>query len=346
MSSKSKSLVHPAHQPVDFSTLLGHQDQITQLKYLAQNDTLPHALLFCGPPGIGKRRVALALAQLVLSKHRSSGEQLLRAGTHPDLHVVSPPLDKQTISVEAIRELRKALQLKPYMSSRNVAIIHDCEQMTIQAANALLKTLEEPTDSSMLFLVSNADQRLPDTVVSRCQIFYFAELPTDTCHNLLEQICQQAGISPENTSRLSLLVDGSMALLELTSFLDPKTLTFSDLKGLKRHLENLAHETEHLLNIVNSLLAGDKTPKALAPSIASEIAQVKPIPILFWHLLLSALRNEMIKETNQQTPSNDRLESLAQLVEETLATQRGISERNFNPQLQLNSLATKIALSS
>jgi DNA polymerase-3 subunit delta' len=137
-------------------------------------DKLHHALLIQGPSGLGKSNFALQFAQLLLCKIRQ-GDQvcghcqsclLNAANTHPDLHVVES--DKQ-IGVDQIREAIKKLVSSAHMSGAKVLIIYDAHTMTESSANALLKTLEEPTANTFLLLTTDKPERLLPTIKSRCE---------------------------------------------------------------------------------------------------------------------------------------------------------------------------------
>jgi len=150
---------------------------------------LGHAWLFAGPRGIGKLNLALVLAERLLTG--ASAEPLpavLDAETagaamrerrqpsdhHPDLHWLHPEVDKSTIGVEQIRELSESLVLKGFGGACKVVVIEPAEAMTVAAANALLKTLEEPTAETFLFLISHQPGRLMRTIRSRCQVLALA----------------------------------------------------------------------------------------------------------------------------------------------------------------------------
>jgi DNA polymerase-3 subunit delta' len=141
-------------------------------------DNLPHALLVTGPPGIGKRVFATAFAAMLLCESRTprhlpcgqcAGCELVRAGTHPDLSLVTPEEDSSTLKVDQIRALGEALVLSSHRGGWKVAVLAPAEAMNVNAANSLLKTLEEPSDNTVLVLVCAEPARLPATVRSRCQ---------------------------------------------------------------------------------------------------------------------------------------------------------------------------------
>lgn len=153
-------------------------------------DRLPHALLLAGPPGIGKESFAHEFACAVLCEHSRADQSgaahheglscgacraclLNQAGTHPDYYRVGLLEDKKVIGVDQVREISADLAMKAYYSGYKVAIIAPAGQMNPQAANSLLKTLEEPAPRSLLILVADNATALPATLRSRCQRITF-----------------------------------------------------------------------------------------------------------------------------------------------------------------------------
>ncbi|MGB5734655.1 MAG: DNA polymerase III subunit delta' [Thiohalocapsa sp.] len=145
-----------------------------------RDDRLGHALLLTGPAGIGKRHFAdLLAAGLMCTRSANDGLpcgtcadcQLIAAGNHPDLVHLGPDPESKSgeIKVDAVRELCSRQSLTANRGPRAVLRIAPAEAMNLFAANSLLKTLEEPTDSTLLILISEDPSRLPATVLSRCQ---------------------------------------------------------------------------------------------------------------------------------------------------------------------------------
>lgn len=142
-----------------------------------------HGLLICGPAGLGKRAVAEQLALHVLSggdaAYAKRAGQLIAAGTHPDLQLISfaPTKDgsklRTEIVIDQIRALSQKLALTPQYGAAQVAIIDPADAINRSACNALLKTLEEPAPGRYLWLVSAQPARLPATIRSRCQRLEF-----------------------------------------------------------------------------------------------------------------------------------------------------------------------------
>lgn len=140
-------------------------------------ERVPHAVLLVGPRGIGKRQVADWIAATMLCEQpgamgpcgHCAACALVSASSHPDLSIYGIEEDASSIKVEQIRSLGEAFALKSYRGGRKVSIIDPADTMTISAFNALLKTLEEPPEHSLLLLVVTRPERLPVTIVSRCQ---------------------------------------------------------------------------------------------------------------------------------------------------------------------------------
>ncbi len=164
--------------------------QWQQIARQRQQDRLAHALLFQGPAGTGKKHFANELARAMLCKQPADSGiacgqcescNLVRAGTHPDFRLLKPtPPAKSTssnpvlsIKIDALRDMYKALSETSQFGGYRVAVIEDADKMPAQAANSLLKTLEEPGRDTLLVLVSSHPHRLPVTIRSRCQSIRF-----------------------------------------------------------------------------------------------------------------------------------------------------------------------------
>src|SRR2546428_4092942 len=141
-----------------------HTAALQYLRRAHEQKRLAHAYLICGQPGSGKRSLAAELAQLV---NGSRPADVFR-GTARETFVAEPESKSRRIVIEQVRALEHALQMRASDGRRKVAIISDADRLQPQAANAFLKTLEEPPKDSLLLLLTALPEALPDTIVSRC----------------------------------------------------------------------------------------------------------------------------------------------------------------------------------
>ena len=138
------------------------EDEAFTLLQRAQNlDRLAHAYLLTGPAGSGKRALANRVCQLLI-------EEKLTNFQHPDVHVIEPESKSRRILIEQIRELERSLQMRSLLGGRKVGVIVDADRLQPNAANAFLKTLEEPPGHSHLLLLSSLPDQLLETILSRC----------------------------------------------------------------------------------------------------------------------------------------------------------------------------------
>jgi DNA polymerase-3 subunit delta' len=249
---------------------------------------LGHAWLLAGPEGVGKINLALAFGARLLDGGGPAPPPLLGPSEaiaairdrhtpsdhHPDLHWVFPEEDKRTISVEQVRVVSEALTLKPYRGTAKVVIIEPADGMTAGAANALLKTLEEPSDDTYLLLLSHQPGRLPATIRSRCQRLDVARPP-------LEEVAAWLGETAEQTARLWPLVGG--APLRIAELLQNDTLVQN--KDIVDELNLLSEDNidpqtiaQHWLEIdtgqVLTWLAGElhrAIRRRLAPAVSTSV---------------------------------------------------------------------------
>ncbi len=163
------------------------QNQWQDLCARLQQNHLPHALMLRGPAGTGKAHFAVALAQMLLCEKpvanvacgRCKTCHLIKAGSHPDLLVVEPEEDSKAIKVDQVRQLVEFVSKKSQFSGYRAVVICPAEAMNVNAANALLKSLEEPGEKTMLALVSHQVSGVLPTIRSRCQVVEFPLPPRE-----------------------------------------------------------------------------------------------------------------------------------------------------------------------
>jgi DNA polymerase-3 subunit delta' len=161
----------------------------------------------------------------------------VKAGTHPDLLLVERPEEKHDLPIKVIRDLCLNLSLKPMHGTRRVAIVEDADDLNEEAANAFLKTLEEPPPSSVLILIGTTAEVQLETIVSRCRVVRFDPLPEPELAALLLE--QAVASDPADATRLALLAEGSvsrargLAEPELAHFRRDLIDTIADVSGFE-----------------------------------------------------------------------------------------------------------------
>lgn len=211
----------------------GHETVIERFRQTLVQGRLASTYLLVGPKGVGKRHFATRLAWALLCTERADEElsfcgecescHLAAAGNHPDLLTVEKPVGKSTLPLDLFIGsgdqrnrvgLCHDLALRPMVSSRRVALIDDVDHFSIESANCLLKTLEEPPPRSVIFLVGTSLARQLPTIRSRSQVIRFGLLTEEEVTTILqEEPLQEDGerLSAEEAERLAALADGSIA---------------------------------------------------------------------------------------------------------------------------------------
>ena len=196
--------------------ITGNAEKVARLKKFSAEKKFPHAVLFAGVEGTGKRKIAETCAAALLCENLQDGEpcgtcancQLMAAGTHPDFYVVEPEETKATrnIKIGQIRDLQREASLRPIQAERRVVIIDGAEFMNKAAANCILKTLEEPPSQTIFILLTANRAGLLLTIRSRCITINFDRL-TDA--QIYESLIAK-GIDDVTAKKLSVISDGSL----------------------------------------------------------------------------------------------------------------------------------------
>lgn len=177
-----------------FAAIRGQDKALSLLSRYLDAGSVPQGLLFSGEEGIGKETAARAFVAALFCRARTAAGacgdcaecRLLSAGGHPNLLRVSP--ENHFIKIDEVRALQEELALKAFSDRPRVAILVPAERMTLQAANALLKTLEEPPAGTHLLLVAHRLSALPPTIASRCQKVPFSPLTTADTVAVLREV--------------------------------------------------------------------------------------------------------------------------------------------------------------
>ncbi len=171
---------------IDRWGIIGHERVVRLLQRFVERDSIPHAILLLGPQGIGKSTVARKWAAAVNCLAEDPAERpcgtcrsctLVAANRHPDLIWMQPK--KGVWRIDQVRELERNLMLSPVEGRYRIAVLENFDLATQAAANALLKTLEEPAPHALLVLTASDESNLLPTIVSRCHVLKLRPAPED-----------------------------------------------------------------------------------------------------------------------------------------------------------------------
>jgi DNA polymerase-3 subunit delta' len=231
-----------------FRDIAGHRHLLDLLAGAVARGSLSPSLIFAGPEGVGKRKAAISLAQVLNCPSRQSTATGLDAcgtcasctriarGVHPDILLIEPG-DTGTIKIDQIRDAIDKSAYRPFEGRRRVVIVDQADALIVEAQNALLKTLEEPPPASMFVLVTSRPDVLLPTVRSRCQRLRFGPLdPADVAAVLV----RDHGFSEGDAHAAAAASDGSVG-----SALDGDTEDFADARSAAASLlERVAVSTD------------------------------------------------------------------------------------------------------
>jgi len=206
-----------------WSKILGHERQIDQLRRALASGGLPNAYIFSGPSGIGKRLTADALAAAIVCEkaterdHEACGNcpacRKVASGNHPDAFVLEPETSergaKRSIRIGQVRELAGKLMYAPLEARAKSVIIDGAEHLMPQAANSLLKTLEEPPEATHFILITPLPHTLLATIRSRCQKLAFSSLGDE---RIAGHLARTLSMDRAEAARIARMSGGSMGL--------------------------------------------------------------------------------------------------------------------------------------
>jgi len=284
---------------VRLDDIVGHAEAVRVLKRSLADSRLHHSMIFRGPQGVGKRTVALAVAAALNCARRDAAGSAplpydacgscpsclkVGKGIHPD--VLLTTLEKTVISIDSIRELREQAAFRPYEGRRRVFLVDPADRLSIEAQNALLKTLEEPPASSCIILITSRPMHLLPTTRSRCQVLAFGTMPT---RELAERLVAVHGFAEETAlkaARISLGRYGAALTLDLPQYEAacdallgalrclaeerPRDHVLADIEAFGSETEEIAWRLELLAGMVRDMMvlssSGSGGPSGLARS--------------------------------------------------------------------------------
>lgn len=318
---------------MSFADLKGQDSAINYLKAALRNDRISHAYIFSGPDGVGKMLAALNFAKAINCADVKSGSpcdqcpscKKIDNSSHPDVFILKAREDGGAIKIEDVRALIKDAYLRPFEAKKKVYIIDSAQEMKHEAANALLKILEEPPADSIIILLTENIKALFQTIVSRSQVVRFFPLKLKEIEAIL---VKEHSLKAEDARILSHLSGGKLG--EALAFKDGDLLT-------KRAI---------LINKISSRLKADLD----FDDIPKEDIRVYLDMMLAWYsdiLNLKAGGGDymLVNIDKKDIISNEakRLsyEKIEEIIEGLIATIKNI-DQNANQKLALSVLGAKI----
>ena len=253
-----------------FDDVLGNSRTKQILKKSLERSRIPNSLLFYGPEGVGKRDMALVLAKAMNCLKRKndacdvcSSCRAIENGHFPDVMVISP--EKNILKIEQMREMKQTAYLKPMVGRKRIFVVDQAEKMNEEAANSVLKILEEPPSFTHLILITHNPYLILPTIKSRCQDLGFSQISKYD----IEKVLVERGQEEERARIISLLVRGNLKHAinldweEVQPFREKAWQIFDGVfrgKGISsfvkdyafRRRENLESEFVHVLEILSS----------------------------------------------------------------------------------------------
>ena len=312
-----------------------HADQWRRLAAARGVGRVPHALLLAGAPGLGKSAFAQRLQNALLCTRPEAGGdacgecdacRLSRAGTHPDCHRIAPEAEGKPIRIDAVRQIAERNVLAAQSGGYRVFVLEPADALNRAAANALLKTLEEPASRAVLILVSSHPDRLAPTVRSRCQQVRFGLPPAAEVAEWL------AGRVPESEAEELLAIAGGAPLRALEARASDwpglaRSLV-TELDALKRRRTNPLQTVQNWTGRPLNLLLG-ALQRCQADLV--RLAAAGPVPVLFH----PNLRPEL-----QSLGQGIDLQALFGFGDELARLEREAG-RNLNVQMQIEHLVNR-----
>ncbi len=234
------------YRPQKFSEVTGQEFITETLKNAIKTGKFTHAYIFAGPRGVGKTTTARIVAKALNCENLEDGEPCNRCsqcveinrGSHPDVIEIDAASNR---GVDQIRELRESVHYAPTKGRKKVYIIDEFHMLTKEAFNALLKTLEEPPEHVAFILATTELDKIPETILSRCQKFIFRKIPEEAMVKTLSLICRQENVDYEEEALRLISVYSEGCMRDAESLLDQaialgegkvETKTISEFLGL------------------------------------------------------------------------------------------------------------------
>ncbi len=337
----SYTALYRKYRPLTFNEVVGQDHIVRTLKNQITSGRVGHAYLFNGSRGTGKTSSAKILSRAINCLNPKDGNpcnecEICKAALEGSLTDIVEMDAASNNSVEDIRSIRDEVNFLPTVAKYRVYIIDEVHMLSIGAFNALLKTLEEPPEHVKFILATTEPQKLPATILSRCQRFDFKKISNEYIKSRIEYICAQdkINIDSDAINTISVLADGAMrdalSILERCLQEDTEKITNSQVKELVG-----IPELESVYNVLNNVLNQDTTETL--NSVTEILSEGKDISNLIWEIIKYTKDVLVFKATGKlDIYSADELQKIKLLSDKT------DKNRLLNIIFELSSLANEL----
>lgn len=347
------------YRPKTFELVFGQDTIVKTLKNVIKNEKLSHAYLFTGPRGTGKTSSAKLFAKAINCLNNKDGDacnecencKSFNENSNPDIIEIDAASNN---GVDEIREIKNKVNLVPSMSKYKVYIIDEVHMLSIGAFNALLKTLEEPPEYIIFILATTEPQKLPATIISRCQRFDFKSISHDKMKDCLQNIINKENISIEDEALEGIISNSKGGMRDAIGLLDQSS-AFSDDKVTIKDIEELSGNISHdeVCSLINNII--NKNYKVVFEKISDYSSAGKDFSLICEKLInyirkgilyKKGLNSNDMTETDKEIFDNmidNKLYIIIDILSETLTKLVNNYQKELIFEVQLIQLIDKLA---
>ncbi len=346
------------YRPKSFELVFGQDVVVKTLKNIIKNNKLSHAYLFTGPRGTGKTSCAKLFAKTINCLNNKNGDacnecencKIFNENGNPDIIEIDAASNN---GVDEIREIRNKVNLVPSMSKYKVYIIDEVHMLSIGAFNALLKTLEEPPEHIIFILATTEPQKIPATIISRCQRFDFKSIDKNKMKECLENIIKKENIDIESDALQEIINNSNGGMRDAIGLLDQSSsfcenkITANDIEELSGNISN-----DEIYNLLKSII--NKEYKTIFDKITNYSESGKDFSLICEKLInyirkgilfKKGIETEKLNENDKQiynSLTSENIYFMIDFLSETLTKLKNNYQKELTFEVQIIQLIDKL----